>query len=96
MDLIQVTWKLLNLHDQNLPVSKEKRYSRIESISKMKKLLRTMVRTRPELPRELTTLDATDAEWEDKMIYPVVEYLRFSRMALVWVGWQVFYLYNYP
>ena len=96
MDLNQVTWKLLNLHDQNLPVSKEKRYARLESVSKMKKLIRTMVRTRPKLPAELTSLNPNDPEWEDKMIYPSVEHTKLFFQGVSWGLLQVFYIYNYP
>jgi hypothetical protein len=96
MDLIQVTWKLLNLHDQNLPISKERRYARLESVSKMKKLIRTMIRTRPQLPRELTSLDPNDPEWEDKMIYPSMEHGKFLGQGLLWMGLQGFFIYNYP
>ena len=96
MDLIQVTWKLLNLHDQNLPVSKEKRYARLESISKMKMLMRTMLRTRPKLPMELTALDSRDPEWQDKMIYPVIEHAKIYKQSALWVVMQAFYIYNYP
>ena len=96
MDLIQVTWKLLNLHDQNLPISKEKRYARLESVSKMKKLIRTMVRTRPQLPLELTQLDPQDPEWEDKMIYPRIEHHKFYGQGFLWLAMQGFFIYNYP
>ena len=96
MDLIQVTWKLLNLHDQNLPVSKEKRYARLESISKMKMLMRTMLRTRPKLPRELTSLDPQDPEWQDKMIYPSIEHNKLYKQGFLWLAMQAFYIYNYP
>lgn len=96
MDLIQVTWKLLNLHDQNLPLSKEKRYKRLQSVSKMKKLMRTMLRTRPRIPSELTSLNPTDPEWEDKMIYPIYEHHKFYAQGLMWMVMQGFFIYNYP
>ena len=96
MDLIQVTWKRLNLHDLNLPISKEKRYARLESISKMKTLMRTMLRTRPKLPMELSSLDPNDPEWEDKMIYPVYEHVKMFKQGFYWFLLQGFYIYNYP
>jgi hypothetical protein len=96
MDMINLTWKLLNLHDQNLPISKEKRYARLESVSKMKVLVRTMLRTRPKLPRELTSLNPKDPEWQDKMIYPTIEHGKFFKQGVLWCALQAFYIYNYP
>ena len=95
MDLIQATYKLMNLHDQNLPVSKEKRHARLESVAKIKKLLRTMVRTKPQLPLQISQLDPNDPEWQDGMIYPVIEYNKFTWLYSVYGFSQFFYYYNY-
>ena len=51
MDNYTATIHLLNLKDQNLPVFKQARLDRINSIQKMLKLIRTAERTKPEIPR---------------------------------------------
>ena len=60
MDNYTATIHLLNLKDQNLPVFKQARLDRINSIQKMLKLIRTAERTKPEIPRQLIALDSKD------------------------------------
>lgn len=60
MDNYTATIHLLGLKDQNLPVFKQARMDRINSIDKMLTLIRTAERTRPRVPSQLLSLEEND------------------------------------
>ncbi len=86
---------LLGVPDQNLPVSQEKRNSRMNSIQKMMSLINIAKRLRPELPRQLFSLDPEDPEFQDKMYYPTINHTKFIG-GVFFLGVQTaFFAYNW-
>ena len=70
---------LLGVPDQNLPVFKEARVNRIKSIEKINSLINIAKRLSPTIPTELVKLDPTHPEWEDKMVYPLINYSAYLK-----------------
>lgn len=95
MENYALSIRLLGLHDQNLPLFKESRTRRLKSIEKMVKLINTMDRLIPPVPKGLFTLDALDPEWDDKMVYPVVNYTKYLMKIQYWGLITLFYGYNW-
>jgi hypothetical protein len=87
--------RLLGLRDQNLPLFKETRVKRLQSIQKMQQLITVLPRLAPKFPAKILTLDETDPEWDDKMVYPVVNYRKYLFQAFYWAGLTGFYAYNW-
>ena len=87
--------RLLGLLDQNLPVFKEKRVKRLRSIEKINNMLSILPRLAPEIPFQLRSLDPVDPEFEDKMIYPVVNWQKYIYRSIVWAGVTYFFAYNW-
>lgn len=89
------TIALLGLRDQNLPVFKETRQHRLQSINKLLNMLRSAKRLQPEPPHSLFFLNEFDPEWEDRMVYPVMNWhhflLRCTSIGLT----AAFLAYNY-
>lgn len=86
---------LLGLRDGNLPVFKETRVRRLQSIEKMSKLINVTSRLKPEAPKNLLHLDENDPEWDDKMIYPTFNHRRFWGGLTYWGLLTGFYVYNW-
>jgi len=40
-------------------------------------------------------LDPTDPEWEDKMIYPYMDYWALIKQGTYWLGFTGFFIYNW-
>ena len=87
--------RLLGLLDQNLPVFKEKRVKRLRSIEKINNMLSILPRLAPNYPEKLDSLDPLDPEFEDKMIYPVVNWQKYIYQSIVWAGTTYFFAYNW-
>lgn len=87
--------QLLGLRDQNMPVFKENRVKRLQSIEKMNKLINIMPRLAPKMPKNLAFLDELDPEWDDKMIYPVVNHFQLLSRFTYWALYTAFYGYNW-
>ena len=90
-----MSMQLLGLRDQNLPVFKEARYRRLASIDRIQNMIGITPRLAPKIPRHLFTLDESDPEWDDKMIYPVVEHSKFLFRFSYWGFLTLFYAYNW-
>ena len=95
MENYELSVKLLGLKDQNLPVFKDTRLKRLESIEKIKKLFNIMPRLMPNLPKNVFTLDPNNPEWEDKMVYPKVNYNILLWQGTTWGLMTWFYCYNW-
>lgn len=95
MEEYKTSLMLLGLYDQNLPVFKEARARRLASIDKMLNLIAVLPRLTPTIPNELLYLDPMHPEFEDKMIYPVVDWLKFSFQGMVWASTTAFFVYNW-
>jgi hypothetical protein len=89
-----LSMQLLGLRDQNLPVFKDVRARRIASIEKMNKLVTIMPRLRPVAPNPFI-LDKNDPEWDDKMIYPIVNYHSLMWQFGYWTFLTGVYCYNW-
>lgn len=89
------TLELLGLPDQNLPVFKESRLSRLQSIDKILGLINLSKRLSPQLPKRMLHLDPNDPEWEDKMIYPYVDYWALCKQGCYWLAFNAFFVYNW-
>ena len=95
MENYDLSVKLLGLNDQNLPVFKDIRMQRLASIDKIKTMFNIMPRLMPKLPKNVFILNKNDPEWDDKMIYPKVNYnLTFWQLS-IWGLTTVFYCYNW-
>lgn len=86
---------LLGLRDANLPVFKETRARRLQSIEKMGKLINVLKRLHPHSPRHMLTLDPTDPEWDDKMVFPTLSHRRLLGGLGYWGALTFFYVYNW-
>ena len=86
---------LLGLRDGNMPVFKETRVRRMQSIEKITKLLNVAPRLKPETPPNLLVLDENDPEWDDKMVYPSFNWRRFWGGLVYWGLVTSFYTYNW-
>ena len=95
MEDYRTSLELLGLYDQNLPVFKEARAKRLASIDKILNMINVVKRLAPKVPNELLFLDPMDPEFEDKMIYPVVEWQKFFYQGLVWGATTAFFVYNW-
>ena len=95
MENYDLSVKLLGLRDQNLPVFKDIRMKRLASIDKIKKLHNVAPRLSPDLPRSMFVLDRNDPEFDDKMIYPRVNYNRLLYQIGFWAMTTAFYCYNW-
>lgn len=95
MENYSLSIMLLGLRDQNLPLFKESRVKRLESIQKMNKLIAQLPRLTPNVPRSLLLLDETDPEWDDMMIYPVVNNIRYMWQTTYWGFTTFMYGYNW-
>ena len=85
MNNYKETLELLGLPDQNLPLFKETRLNRLQSIDKILGLINLSKRLSPQLPKTMFTLDPTDPEWEDKMIYPYMDYQSMIKQCSYWL-----------
>lgn len=94
MDSYIASFHLLGLSDQNLPVFKEARARRLRSIERMNKLIAVLPRLSPKIP-QVFKLDPNDPEWDDKMIYPVVNFHQLVSKFTVWMGMTALYAYNW-
>ena len=95
MENYKASLMLLGLRDQNLPVFKETRARRLASIEKMNKLINVCSRLAPKAPPNLIILDELDPEWDDRMIFPVVNYKQLVVKASYWGLFTSFYAYNW-
>ena len=86
--------RLLGLYDQNMPIFKESRVRRLESIKKMNLLFNQLPRLMPRYPK-LLALDKNDPEWDDVMIYPEINWNRLIGSSLYWCGFTFFFAYNW-
>lgn len=89
------TLSLLGLQDQNLPVFKTVRQQRLASINRLLNMVRNMPRLRPNPPRSLLFLDEYDPEWEDKMVYPVMNWGVLMIRCSALLTTSAFLVYNY-
>lgn len=87
--------RLLGLDDSNLPVFHETRAKRLASIERINRLTNVAARLRPAAPPFLTYLDWADPEWDDRMVYPSVNYTRLVNKGLYWATLTGFYAYNW-
>jgi len=87
--------RLLGLPDQNLPVFKEARAKRLASIEKVLNMMAVCPRLAPKIPNELLYLDPMNPEFEDKMVYPVVQWGKFAWQGLTWAATTAFFVYNW-
>lgn len=94
MDSYVASFHLLGLSDQNLPVFKEARVRRLRSIDRMNKLISVLPRLAPKVP-QVFKLDPKDPEWDDKMIYPVVNYPQLFAKFMIWGSMTALYAYNW-
>ena len=86
---------LVGARGGNLPPFKDARLKRYRSVQKIMDLIITASKLAPSFPVRAFTLDPFDAEWDDIMPFPAIDY---TNMALNGVGilanfW--FYSYNY-
>ena len=95
MNDYHLTLELLGLPDQNLPVFKQARQARLNSIEKMLNMINVSKRLSPSLPQQAFRLDPIDPEWEDKMLYPRMDYGATIKQLACWVGISGFYAYNW-
>ena len=95
MEDYKTSLELLGLYDQNLPVFKEARARRLASINKILNMIQVLPRLAPKVPAELLYLDPMNPEFEDKMVYPVVEWNRFMFQGLTWGALTFFFVYNW-
>ena len=95
MEEYRTSLELLGLYDQNLPVFKEARAKRLASIDKILNMMAVLPRLAPKVPKELMYLDPLDPEFEDKMVYPVIEWQKFMYQGLVWASTTAFFVYNW-
>lgn len=86
---------LLGLRDGNMPVFKSLRERRLQSIEKISKLINICPRLKPVTPPNFLTLDEQDPEWDDKMIFPVMNWRRFWGGLAYWGLLTGFYVYNW-
>lgn len=86
---------LLGLRDGNMPVFKETRARRLQSIEKIGKLINVASRMGPDVPPNLLVLDENDPEWDDKMVYPTFNWRRFWGGLVYWGLLTSFYTYNW-
>lgn len=89
------TIELLGLNDQNLPPFKAMRVQRLKSIERIQNMIDVAMRTAPSVPKELTSLDPSDPEWDDIMSYPVIDHRRYFYYGVTLFGNLMFYSYNY-
>lgn len=95
MEDYRTSLELLGLYDQNLPVFKEARAKRLASIDKILNMIAVLPRLAPKIPSELLYLDPMDPEFEDKMVYPVIEWNKFMYQGLIWASTTAFFMYNW-
>lgn len=95
MEEYKTSLRLLGLPDSNLPVFKEARAKRLSSIEKILNMIAVCPRLAPKIPNELLYLDPMNPEFEDKMVYPVVQWNRFMYQGLVWATTTTFFVYNW-
>ena len=95
MNNYKETLELLGLPDSNLPIFKETRLNRLYSIDKILGLINLSKRLSPQLPKTMFELDPTDPEWEDKMIYPYMDYWALIKQGTYWLGFTGFFIYNW-
>lgn len=95
MEEYRTSLELLGLYDQNLPVFKEARARRLASIDKMLNMIAVLPRLAPKVPKELLYLDPMNPEFEDKMVYPIVEWSKFMHQGLLWGAVTGFFVYNW-
>ena len=95
MENYKVSIQLLGLKDQNMPIFKETRVKRLQSIEKMSKLMAIAPRLMPKLPKTFIMLNPHDPEWDDKMIYPMVNYHKVMAQTAYWLCFSSFYAYNW-
>ena len=86
---------LLGLRDSNMPVFKETRARRLESIDKIRKLINVLPRLKPLVPPNLLVLDENDPEWDDKMVYPAFNWRKLWGGLTWWGLITTFYTYNW-
>ena len=87
--------ELLGIPDQNLPVFKEARVQRLNSIDKISSLINVSKRLAPKLPKELFALKETDPEWDDKMVYPTINHFAYVKKLSFFGLSTVFFAYNW-
>ena len=95
MDKYFTSIALLGLHDQNLPLFKDVRLKRLASIEKMNRLVTMVPRMIPKIPDTAFHLDPNDPEWDDKMIYPVINWHRHCYQIGYWAFFTFFCSYNW-
>lgn len=95
MENYNTSLMLLGLRDQNLPVFKETRARRLASIEKMNKLINVLPRLAPKAPANLIVLDEHDPEWDDRMIFPTVNWKNTVGRLSYWGFLTTFYAYNW-
>lgn len=95
MEEYKTSLRLLGLPDANLPVFKEARARRLASIDKMLNLMAVAPRLAPKIPNEILYLDPMHPEFEDKMVYPIVQFGKFMYQGTVWAGMTAFFAYNW-
>ena len=95
MEEYRTSLELLGLYDQNLPVFKEARARRLASIDKILNMISVLPRLAPKIPNELLYLDPMNPEFEDKMVYPVVEWGKHMYKGLIWGLTTTFFVYNW-
>jgi len=95
MEEYKTSLRLLGLPDQNMPVFKEARARRLASIDKMLNMIAVAPRLAPKVPNELLYLNPTDPEFEDKMVYPIVQFGKFAYQGSIWALMTGFFVYNW-
>ena len=95
MDNYLLSTYLLGMRDQNLPLFKETRVKHLQSIDKIYKLITIAPRLTPKVPNYLLSLDPNDPEWDDKMIYPIVNHWKHIYRSFLFGLTTLFYGYNW-
>lgn len=95
MDEYRMSIELLGLNDQNLPLFKDARARRLASIDKIMNMVSILPRLSPKIPSELLYLDPMNPEFEDKMVYPVMQWQKLTYKGMVWGATTAFFVYNW-
>jgi hypothetical protein len=95
MDNYNLYIRLLGVRDHNLPTFKDARLKRYKSVQKMVELIETATQLAPKLPAEAFVLDALHPEWDDRMVYPKINFLKYIYAGAAISLNLLFYSYNY-
>ena len=95
MERYFTTIALLGLNDSNLPVHRDTRQKRYDSVEKMLDLTDVIKRIGPKFPLQAMFLDPNDPEWDDDMTYLYMDWNLYKSGMQASVVLSLMFIHNY-